>query len=189
MIKKNFFLFCTVFAISSVFLTCKLSANALPGHGANTRVSNLLIMAMKSRDSGNMKQAYLFWQQAKALRPSIAKPKWLTSPPVRQINSNLTEKEQYAVIASLPYKLAKPILEGMIQAKPGNKKLRSLYAAKANEAHDTQQIKRNSSFIATKKIKKSKAKTFKIILILALLILIFWQVFKIYKEIQNKPHS
>lgn len=181
--KIRFQLLCVVVAIMCIANSTVLS---FPKHrGTNSRVSVLLILAMKARDAGKMDRAMLFWKQAKSLRHGIAMPKWLSVPVTTTPAIRLSDERAIKIIASLPYKLAKPIMKDLLEKNPNRNIVRKLFVKKAKLANDIQQVNRNQSVVIPDKIPsvKQKVSIWKIIFLIIVVLLAIWQGYKVVFEI------
>ena len=156
------------------------SAVTKPISRTNARVSELLIKAMQARDNNNLDRAELYWKQAKALRPSIARPSWLKPAPVKEFDADIERTRLLISVASMPYELAKPILEEMVKNNPTDLTLRHIYLEKARMANDGSQITRHSSFIH--KDEGLSWPFYKIFLALIFIVLVIWQIYKLIKN-------
>lgn len=184
-IKKRFTQFFALVIL--LIFTTSMVLSYSKHRGTNSRVSALLILSMKARDAGNMDRAFLFWKQAKSLRHGIAMPKWLSEPlAIAERRSKLSEKEAVDIIASLPYKLAKPIMEDMLDKNPNSNHIRKLFVKKAKLANDVQQVKRNKSLTTPKTSAKSESSVWKILFLIAMILLAIWQLYLIVFDIKRQ---
>lgn len=182
--KKRFSSFCL--AVVFLFITTSVILSYSKHGGTDSRVSALLILSMKARDAGKMDRALLFWQQAKSIRQGISMPKWLSEPLLKEQEIELSDKQAISIIASLPYKLAKPIMEGILAKNPSRNGVRKLFVDKARLASDVQQVKRNESITSPKVMKRPKGSIWKVIFLIAIIMLAIWQIYLIVFDSHRK---
>lgn len=145
------------------------------------KVTELMIMAQKARDAGDMANAELFWMHARELRPSLPRPAWLDRKPLfRPDPPPVPEDELLRRIASLTYEQARILLEERLKLNPSDEKTRKLYFDMAQANKDHVQVKRHESFLPSGK----ERGWIYYFLAALLLVLLIWQLTKLYQDLK-----
>jgi len=157
---------------------------ARPRSGVDVKVTELLIMAMRARDAGDMNSAELLWIQAKAFKPSIRRPIWLDQvPETRNDVIALPEKELFARIASMPYDRAKLLLEERLSKDPGNIPLRQAYLDMAEKNSDLPEISRHRSILQPDSF--DLITLIQYVLVSFLLLILILQLGRLYRDLHT----
>lgn len=175
-------------------LTLLLLLSALPGWcgmqtsrartGIDQKVTELMIMAQKARDAGDMPNAELFWMHARELRPSLSRPAWLDQKPVFLPDPPPpSESELLARIASLPYEQAKILLEERLKKNPGDIGARRLYHELAQKNQDHVQVQRHAGLLSDKNPVSRSPLWYLTALVLGSLLV--WQLIQLYRDLRH----
>ncbi len=151
-------------------------------------IASLMQKAKKAMLSGNKKQADIYWQQINSLDPQRAKPIWLSknisnqNKPESQLTI-LEEKQFIKLMNELPYEKAKIELDKRLFFSPNNNKLRLLYIELAKKNNDKEELEKHSNLLGIKQPKPFDYKLlFKYVLIIVIILLIIYEIFKILKN-------
>lgn len=173
--------------LPALFLTAAtvdLGSQPRPRSGIDIRVTELMIQAMHARDAGDMNSAELFWIQAKAFRPSLPRPAWLNQlPEKREDYMPPSEPDLLTKVASMPYHLAKPLLEARLSQDPGNVELRKVYLKMAQENSDSAEVTRHSSALQHPQ-NNSLTRVMQYLLLVILAVFLIWQLFRLYRDLR-----
>ncbi len=146
------------------------------------KVTELMIMAQKARDAGDMANAELFWMHARELRPSLPRPAWLDRKPVFNPDPPpVPEEEMLEKIKALPYEQAKILLEEMLKKNPSNADARALYLEMAQNNADHVQVKRHASILEP----SPERAWYYYVLAIIMVLLLLWQLFRLYHDLKS----
>lgn len=174
-------LVCFILSLSAVILPAAMQTSRARGEFSQ-KVTELMIMAQKARDAGDMANAELFWMHARELRPSLPRPAWLDRKPVfRPDPPPVSEDELLRRIASLSYEQAKILLEERLKLNPSDEKARRLYFDMAQANKDHIQVKRHESILPSGKERGWVYYFFAVLL----LVLLIWQLTKLYQDLKD----
>ncbi|HOY65675.1 MAG TPA: hypothetical protein PLP29_02240 [Candidatus Ozemobacteraceae bacterium] len=113
------------------------------------RVRNLLQRAQAAHLAGNLPEAKRLWNQAHSIDSTLAMPAWLTQPPptLRNPSDILSSRFLLRRTASMPYELAKPLLEDWLRRFPTDEDVRLQYLSRAEAAGDLAQAHRHRAIL------------------------------------------
>lgn len=154
--------------------------------------STLVLQAKNAIVAGNIKLAESYWQQARAIDPSLPKPNWLVPNEYKENKAELAvidEKDFVEELKKISYEKAKTELNKRLLINPSNNKLRLAYVELAEINHDETEVKRQREILGLKavNINQSWQIYVKYVLILALAGLILTEIFIILKTTKREP--
>ena len=184
--KKRYRIVELLVIVGLLFFPLLAQAAMLTGRARNQfsqKVTELMIMAQKARDAGDMANAELFWMHARELKPSLPRPAWLDRKPVfRPDPPTVSEEEMLDKIRVLPYEQAKILLEEMLKKNPSNARARSLYFEMAQNNDDHVQVKRHASVL----VQSPERGWYYYVFAVVLFLLLLWQLYKLYHDLKRQ---
>lgn len=151
--------------------------------GVDSRVTELLVKSMQSRDAGDMNAAELFWMQAQSFKPALRRPAWLDEKPIFEVERQpLSEDDFLARVMLMAYTDARVLLAEKLQQDPGNIRIRRVFFELAEKNSDHAEVARHRNIVSDSTWARNDI--YKYIAAAIMAILIFWQVVRLIHDLR-----
>jgi hypothetical protein len=147
------------------------------------RARELINQSMKSAQNNDQNYAVLYFLQARQIHPGTPVPSWLKK---YSLPDNHKEEQQlfFELSKNLDYSKAKILYEERLNLNPANQTLRKRLLKMAEKNNDEKQILRHKSAL---KIKDDYYWVLKLFIGIALILLIIFNGYKLFKSVKNQP--